>query len=258
VLLSFATAWKCWRISIHLFISPCRIVLVNYTIRGKSEPPLVHMSQPHKRSSTHKAGRKQDFGEVVPSRISVPFEMAQRPQKKALVRIWQGLQEEGLDMTDLHLFLDRCGVKVIHAKSSWTYRMYSTAVPASFGAVTALDADAGGYEEVDLRDILLENPERTILLKVIGTSMIDEGIYPESILAVETPNTTHKSWLVPNDRDIVIALIDGSDLTVKQFRNFPKGSYLVPRSQHRKELAPRIVDEDVKIIGIVKAIIQKL
>jgi SOS-response transcriptional repressor LexA len=144
--------------------------------------------------------------------------------------------------------------------------MFSASVAASFGVVSALDADAGGYEEVSLDTLLVAAPERTIILKVTGHSMIDDGIEPGSFLVVETPDTSwSKSWLEPHDRENVIALIGGSDLTVKKFRRTDKGESLEPRNCKCKQHKPlpiarsdRDNDEDraIKILGIVRAVVQ--
>jgi SOS-response transcriptional repressor LexA len=225
---------------------------------GANHYGVVIMKHPNKVAPARNAGRKADFGESVPSRISVPFELAQHDQKQALAGIWQSLQVGGFTLKDLQFFLEQFGIDVIRQTQFENYRMYSTPVAASFGVISGSDADSGGYEEVNVKDLLIGNPDRTILLKVTGNSMTDEGIYPGTILVVETPDTSGKSWLVPNDRDIVVALVDDVDLTVKQFRQLPNGAFLYPRNKEMKGLNPRIIDENVNIIGIVKKMVQDL
>jgi DNA polymerase V len=204
-----------------------------------------------------KQGRNSDWGKKPDSRISVPFELAETRQKKALVRIWSVLEQSGLDFTDLATVLENYGVSVIfedksHCAGKQLHRMYSTAVAASFGVISSSDVDAGGYEEVDLNDLLIKAPERTIFLKVTGTSMVDVGIYPNSILVVEICNTTSKSWLSPNTGDIVIALIDGIDFTVKRFEKTDEGVFLVPRNRKKEYKRQQIVESDV--VGIVRSV----
>jgi len=128
--------------------------------------------------------------------------LSDREQKKALVKTWSILQEVGLNFTDLASRLQSDGINLLlqdesaePSKNHQLYRIYSTAVAASFGIVSPSDADAGGYEEFELDSLLIKVPERTILLEVTGNSMLDEDIFPGSILIVETTNTTNKSWL---------------------------------------------------------------
>lgn len=220
-------------------------------------------------------GRKSPWEEKPPSRISVPYELADPKQTAALAKLWSMLQEVRLDLADfvstiqsdgINLFLQSEASQV--DKNPQLCRIYSTAIAASFGVVSPSDADAGGYEEVELSSLIVKAPERTILLEVTGSSMVDEGIFPGSILIVETTNTTNKSWLQAETGDIVVALIentDSTDLTVKRFERNVEGEFLVPRN-HRNKTYQRIrvgssnhqgeEEQKTSIIGIVKKIIQ--
>jgi SOS-response transcriptional repressor LexA len=219
-------------------------------------------------------GRKQDWGKRPESRISVPYKLAQPESKKALVEFCLILEQAGLDLPDFVAVLKNHGMSLIsqnkahqpHNKTQ-LYRMYSTAVAASFGVISSSDADGGGYEEVNLISQLITTPDRTILLEVTGNSMIDEGIYPRSILVVETGNTADKSWLEPQNGNIVVALIDEVDLTVKRFRRTDRGDFLEPRNRSNKSYKPLLIagsdDEPleghkVEIIGIVRKVIQNV
>ncbi len=214
-------------------------------------------------------GRKKDWGKKPESKIGVPIELV--PQKKHIVEIWTILQQSGLELGDLARSLKNHGIDFIQQDitdsltSSNSYRMYSTSVGASFGVTSSIDAEAGGYEEIYLESILgIKSPERTSFMRVKGESMIDDGILPGAILTVEMPNTTaSKSWLEPQDGNTVIALIDGTDLTVKKFRKNDKGEFLVPRNRENKNFKPLQVSSrdpewtgghEVEIVGIVRKI----
>lgn len=220
-------------------------------------------------------GRKPDWEEKPVSRISVPYELSDREQKKALVKTWSILQKAELDFTDLasRLESDRANLFLQSeaAESSnepQLYRIYSTAVAASLGVVSPSDADAGGYEEIELDSLLIKAPERTILLEVMGNSMLDENIFPGSILVVETTNTTNKSWLQAETGNIVVARVENTGstyLTVKRFERNTKGEFLVPRNRRNKTYQPIRVggsecegeeEQKTSIIGIVRKIIQ--
>lgn len=214
-----------------------------------------------------------DWQQKPSSRISVPWELAHGSgQKKALVSIWEALYESGFNLTDIDLLIQDFGVEAIlqsqpsHIKQTpKTYPKYSTAVAASFGIVSSADADAGGHEDYQLENLLnIKSPERTIFLEVTGYSMIDDGILPGAILAVEVRSSKHgKSWLDAQNGDTVIALVDESDFTVKKFRRTEEGEFLVPRNRKNKAFQPLQISScdpswigghEVEIIGIVTKI----
>ncbi|MBW4418086.1 MAG: hypothetical protein KME13_02510 [Myxacorys californica WJT36-NPBG1] len=232
-------------------------------------------------------GRKPDWEEEAESRIKVPFKLAQAEQKKALTQIWSILKHAGLDLSDLASALKQSGLELTeliaalknseidlilpsnncYSKSKpRLYRIYSTAVAASFEVISLDDATAGGYEECDLTDLLIKAPERTIFLRVIGNSMVDEGIYPGSILSVETPDRSwSKSWLRIESGNIVVALIDNADITVKRFRRTDQGEFLEPRNRNSKTHKPILLRDsncedigvrEVEILGIVRSVTQ--
>jgi hypothetical protein len=215
-----------------------------------------------------KKGRKPDWKKKTESRIGVPYDLAQSVQKKALVKIWEALKEAELDFTDLAIFAEY-GIHLIAARSAAPEkrlcRKYSTAVAASFGVTSASEADSGGYEDIDLFCELIQEPDRTILLEVIGNSMCDDGILPGSLLVVETCNNHSEAWLAPKDRQYVIALVNDTHLTVKQFRRFEHSCYLVPRNRKNSQHQPILIKEAdgddgelVEIVGIVRSVTQKL
>lgn len=219
-------------------------------------------------------GRKSRWGEKTASRISVPYELADPKQTAALAKLWSILQEARLDLADLTFILESAGVNLLLQseanktnKQPQLYRIYSTALPASFGVISPSDADAGGYEEVELDSLFVKVPERTILLEVTGNSMLDEGIFPGSVLIVETTNATSQPWLQAETGDIVVALIKNADLTVKRFERNSEGEFLVPRNRHDKRYQPIQVggsecdgegEDKTSIIGIVRKIIQNV
>lgn len=217
-------------------------------------------------------GRKSPWEEKCVSRISVPYELADPKQTKALAKLWSILQKAKLDLADLASILQSNEVNLLLQsetkqlnENSQLYRMYSTALPASFGMVSPSDADAGGYEEIELSSLFIKKPERTILFEVTGNSMLDEGIFPGSILIVETTDAINKPWLQAETGDIVVALIKNSEFTVKRFERNEEGEFLVPRNRLEKTYQRIQVggsdceneeEEKTSIIGIVRKIIQ--
>jgi repressor LexA len=72
-----------------------------------------------------------------------------------------------------------------------------------------LDAVATG-ETIDVPTVLVNDPEGTFVLRVEGQSMIDEQIRDGDYVVVEKRQAT-------SDGDTVVALIDGSEATLKRF-----------------------------------------
>ena len=209
-------------------------------------------------------GRNKDWSKKPESRIGVPYELAHKPgQKKALAEIWSILEAAGLDLIHVASILKSNGVQLIvpsricSRNISRSYPVYSTAIGAGFEITSQADAEAGGYEEISLDALLVKDSERTIILKVTGNSMRDDGIYPGSILVVETTNSTSKSWLKPETGNTVVASIVGADsttyLTVKRIQITDEAIFLIPRNRSKKELKPiQVTNSD--IIGIVRSV----
>ena len=96
-------------------------------------------------------------------------------------------------------------------------------------------------EEIDLSEFFIR-PNRFVL-KVTGESMIEAGILDGDMVVVEQASTAH-------DGDIVVALIDREEATLKTFRRNPdKSISLVPSNSSMKTM--RYAADRVQIQGIV-------
>jgi DNA polymerase V len=123
--------------------------------------------------------------------------------------------------------------------------MYSSHVPAG----TPDNTDDNVEKVTDLNSLLLKNPKDTFLLRVIGDSMIDAGIYEKDILTVDRKPEARNG-------QIVVASVDGQS-TVKTFRSDRKGITLMP--ENKKYMPIRILPEnDFQILGVVTNVIRKL
>ncbi len=98
-------------------------------------------------------------------------------------------------------------------------------------------------EEINLADFFT-GPDRFVL-RVDGDSMIEAGILNGDMVVVEK-----REWA--SDHEIVAALIDGEEATLKRLRHNPDGSVmLVPANS---AMAPMIYSaERVRIQGVVVA-----
>jgi repressor LexA len=89
---------------------------------------------------------------------------------------------------------------------------------------------------------------QTFSLQVTGQSMIEDGIHDGDYLVVE-------SRLMAHEGEIVVAVVNGEDATVKRFHREGKNIRLQPSN---KQMEPIIVPaETVEIRGIVIGLIRK-
>jgi len=96
-------------------------------------------------------------------------------------------------------------------------------------------------DEIDLSEFFIR-PNRFVL-KVTGDSMIEAGILDGDMVVVEQASTAH-------DGDIVVALIDREEATLKTFRRNPdKSISLVPSNSSMKTM--RYTADRVQVQGIV-------
>lgn len=98
-----------------------------------------------------------------------------------------------------------------------------------------------GEDEIDLRDFFGHN---NFAVRVQGDSMIEAGIMDGDTVIIEFRETA-------NDGDIVVALIDESETTLKRFKRSHKGRYikLIPAN---KDMEPMVYEASrVRIQGVL-------
>jgi len=101
-------------------------------------------------------------------------------------------------------------------------------------------------QALDLNDLLVTNPPATFFVKVTGTSMVEAGIHPDDILAVDRSREARQG-------DIVIAIVNG-ELTVKELAFSP--IRLIPRNSAYPPIVLREHD-DFEIIGKVTGLVRR-
>jgi len=101
-------------------------------------------------------------------------------------------------------------------------------------------------DTITLDEYLVERPEATYLLRVIGDSMIEAGIHPGDIVLVEKGRS-------PQVNDIVVARVD-DEWTLKYFLRDSYGVSLQPANRKYKPIRPR---NSLEVAGIVRASIRK-
>jgi len=101
-------------------------------------------------------------------------------------------------------------------------------------------------ETIDIpRDMM---GRKTFALRVRGESMIDDGILEGDYVIIEQTNN-------PRNGDIVVALIDNSNATLKRFYSEKDGIRLQPANKTMKPL--KFAKGRVTIQGKVKGVIRR-
>ena len=111
-----------------------------------------------------------------------------------------------------------------------------------------IEAITGSFEQISVPNYLINNKDEHFTLEVSGDSMIEAGIYDGDIVVI-------RKMEVANSGDIVVALIDQNEVTLKRFRSFKNSIALEPANKNYKI---RIFGEDrVKIQGKLVGLIRK-
>ena len=111
-----------------------------------------------------------------------------------------------------------------------------------------IEAITGSFEQISVPNYLVNNKDEHFTLEVTGDSMIDAGIYDGDIVVIRKTE-------VADSGDIVVALIDQNEVTLKRFRSFKNSIALEPANKNYKI---RLFGEDrVKIQGTLAGLIRK-
>ena len=111
-----------------------------------------------------------------------------------------------------------------------------------------IEAITGGFEQISVPNYLINNKDEHFTLEVTGDSMVDAGIFDGDIVIIRKTEAA-------NSGDIVVALIDQNEVTLKRFRSFKNSIALEPANKNYKI---RLFGEDrVKIQGKLVGLIRK-
>ncbi len=115
-------------------------------------------------------------------------------------------------------------------------------------AGTPVAADDAVEKEIDLAEMLLEHPESTYFIRVVGDSMLEAGIADGDTLIVDCAQQPHPG-------QVVIARVYG-ELTVKRY--LLQDSRPLLRAENRKYRDIMITpDMDFGIVGVVRSCIKQ-
>ncbi len=111
-----------------------------------------------------------------------------------------------------------------------------------------IEAVTGSFEQISVPNYLVNNRDEHFTLEVNGDSMIDEGIFDGDIVVISKTQ-------VATSGEIIVALIDNNEVTLKKFRSFKNSIALEPANKNYKT---RIFGEGrVKIQGKLVGLIRK-
>ena len=110
-----------------------------------------------------------------------------------------------------------------------------------------IEAITGSFEQISVPNYLINNKKEHFTLEVNGDSMIDEGIHDGDIVVISKTNLAETG-------DIVVALIDENEVTLKKFRSFKNSIALEPSNKNFKT---RIFGKDRvtiqgKLVGLIR------
>jgi DNA polymerase V len=132
----------------------------------------------------------------------------------------------------------------LETRTSIRLPLVSASVEAGFPS----PADDHLERGIDLNEELISHPAASFLLRVNGESMRDANIHTGDVLIVD------KS-LVPVDRKIVVAMIDGN-FTVKRFRK--RGDRVFLEAENPEFNPIEVTDgQELTIFGVVTYIIHQ-
>ena len=103
-------------------------------------------------------------------------------------------------------------------------------------------------EEVYPLPTELVGTDPVFMLRIRGDSMIDAGIYDRDYVVVQKQSTARNG-------DIVAALVEGEEATVKTFMKSDTAVTLLPANEAYE---PMVFAEGVEILGVVVAVLRRL
>ncbi len=102
-------------------------------------------------------------------------------------------------------------------------------------------------ESVSVPDNMVGRPGDSFVLRVRGDSMIDDQICNGDLVVIEKRHDAHNG-------ETVVALVDGSDATLKRFYHHGNKVKLVPANEHMEPI--EVPAESVQIRGVVRGLLR--
>jgi len=116
----------------------------------------------------------------------------------------------------------------------------------SIKAGTPASTEEQLLDTMSLENYLVNDPEKSYLLKVSGDSMIEAGINHGDLVVIEKDKE-------PKEGDVIVAYID-NEFTLKYFQRKDGKVYLMPANRNYSPIYPK---ENLTIFGTVVSVIRK-
>ena len=107
-------------------------------------------------------------------------------------------------------------------------------------------ADQNSHEQITIDRFLIDQPTKTVLIRVKGDSMIDAGIHSGDLAVVERTNEARTGT-------IVVAVVD-DEFTLKTLARDKTGYFLQPANSNYPVIRPQ---GKLEIFGILTGIVRK-
>jgi DNA polymerase V len=132
--------------------------------------------------------------------------------------------------------------------SSQNVRFFPSAIAASFDIAATSEQDNPG-NNVDLHQMLIQDPVNTFLLTVVGDSMNQAGIHDGDLIIVQQITD---AWAQLKSGLVVAALVDGVQ-TIKRFEKRKGKDFLVPDSDNPEHQPLQMNKQsNIEIFGLVR------
>jgi len=155
--------------------------------------------------------------------------------KSAVKKVLERL--EGMDM------LERTPDGALRASERFFDRAIATQpVPAGM----PISADSDVHEQITIDRFLIQQPNKTVLIRVKGDSMVNAGIHDGDLAVVERKTeATHG--------DIVVAVVD-DQFTLKTLARDKDGYHLLPANPNYPVIRP---NGKLEIFGVLVGLVRK-
>lgn len=139
-----------------------------------------------------------------------------------------------------HVYREGRSWRSLRLSGEHSRRLHTLPLAGRIAAGTPIEA-IPGVDEINVSELLCSGPDRFVL-QVKGDSMIEAGILDGDYVVVRHAETAH-------DGDIVVALIDSEQATLKRFRRNGRQVELIPENS---ELTPLVYPANrVQIQGVL-------
>ena len=113
-------------------------------------------------------------------------------------------------------------------------------------AGTPISADADIHEQISIDRFLIDQPAKTVLIRVKGDSMVDAGIHDGDLAVVERKTEATQG-------DIVVAIVD-DEFTLKTLARDKDGYHLLPANPNYSLIRP---NGKLEIFGVLVGLVRR-